>query len=109
MIIIGPVLRKVPGGVNTGVVAERDMTTIEKEVRGTEDDRAIDIVTTQGDLMIDGTIQIVTTIVRTITINIIVIMMTTMITTATVTERVEEIGTMTTTEKWTVLNDALIS
>lgn len=60
---------------------------------------------TKDDPTIGDMIQIVTTIVRLITITIIVVPNTT-ITIDTVMERVGAIGNTTTTEKWTISNGA---
>ena len=96
---------EVSGGVEAGI------GTIMTEIEITEGDPNIDVgrwIMMTDDLTIEDMIQIVTTIVRLITTNLIVVT-NTMITTDTVTERDGATGTMTPTEKWTISNGAWLT
>jgi len=92
MSVIGRILLKHLGTVDTEVEAERDTIIVERENRVIGDDPT-------DDWMIEGTIHTITTIVLIIG-NVVVNMMTTI----TVMKGARATDTTPTTEKWTTLN-----
>jgi len=92
MSVIGRILLKHLGTVDTEVEAERDTIMVERENQVIGDDPT-------DDWMIEGTIHTITTIVLIIG-NVVVNMMTTF----TVMKGARATDTTPTTEKWTTLN-----
>jgi len=92
MSVIGRILLKHLGTVDTEVEAERDTIMVERENQVIGDDPT-------DDWMIEGTIHTITTIVLIIG-NVVVNMMTTI----TVMKGARATDTTPTTEKWTTLN-----